>query len=179
MPTIKSLEEANKCSAVRLTDVRKRAKVGDLFRLSPHQGTVLWGRLIKRGHFFGMEFNLNLVYIYDVLSETMPSLDRMSPSNLLLPPKVVNNLGWSRGYWEIMAQVPLEPKDILNRHLFKRLWGTGNPQDYDVVTEGGHKVTDALLDARPLGQSGVSNYNDVDWTVREILVSRGLIPSEK
>jgi hypothetical protein len=34
-PRFKSLEEANEVSAVRLTDERRFARLGDIFRLSP------------------------------------------------------------------------------------------------------------------------------------------------
>ncbi|WP_035347870.1 hypothetical protein [Edaphobacter aggregans] len=38
MRVLKSMEEANECTAIRLTDKRQRAKVGDIFRLSPAAG---------------------------------------------------------------------------------------------------------------------------------------------
>jgi hypothetical protein len=53
MRVLKSMEEANECTAIRLIEKRQRAKVGDIFRLSPAVGVYLWGRLIKRAQFFG------------------------------------------------------------------------------------------------------------------------------
>jgi hypothetical protein len=41
MRVLKSMEEANECTAIRLTDKRQRAKVGDIFRLSPAVGVFL------------------------------------------------------------------------------------------------------------------------------------------
>ena len=52
MDVLKSLNEANEVSAVRLVNKRQTAKVGDIFRLSPFSGVFLWGRLIKRSRFF-------------------------------------------------------------------------------------------------------------------------------
>jgi hypothetical protein len=69
----KSVEEANEVSAVRWTGERRFAKVGDLFRLSPYQDLFLWGRLIKRSRFFGLDALFNLVYIYDVVNPDRPS----------------------------------------------------------------------------------------------------------
>src|ERR1041384_4825091 len=137
MHKLRTLEEANEVSAVRLTEKRRHAKPGDLFRLSPHAGVVLWGRFIKRARFFGANFDANLVYIYDVISSDRPKPEALRPSNLIIGPAVVNNLGWVRGYWEIMASEAVLPGDVLDRHLFIRYHGTGSPGDYDLVDENG------------------------------------------
>ena len=63
MRSIRTLEAANEITAVRLTDRRRFAKVGDLFRLWPHAGVFLRGQLIERARFFGDDFETNLVYI--------------------------------------------------------------------------------------------------------------------
>ena len=76
MRVLKSMEEANECTAIRLTYKRQRAKVGDIFRLSPAVGVFLWGRLIKKASFFGLGFELNLVYVYDAWALTALHLRR-------------------------------------------------------------------------------------------------------
>jgi len=176
MRAIKTLEEANKVTAVRLTEKRRFAKVGDVFRLSPHPNVFLWGRLIKRAKFFGDNFEANLVYIYDAISSERPKPEILTPFNLIVGPSVVNNLGWVRGYWEIMASEPLRPSDVRDIHLFVRYWGTGSPADYDLVDENGRVVVDHSLNPRSLGQSGYSNFNHIDWLVGGILQERGVIP---
>lgn len=176
MPSIRTWEAANEITAVRLTDRRRFAKVGDLFRMSPHAGVFLWGRLIKRARFFGDDFEANLVYIYDAISRERPKAEVLIPSNLIIGPAVVNNLGWVRGYWEIMASEPLRPGDIREKPLFVRYRGTGSPTDYDLVDEDGRVVTDAVADPGTLGQSGYSNFNHIDWLVRGILQDRSVIP---
>ena len=50
--SIRTSEEANEVTAVRLTGKRRFARVGDLFRLSPYADVFLWGRLIKEGEVF-------------------------------------------------------------------------------------------------------------------------------
>ncbi len=176
MRSIRTLEEANEVTAVRLTEKRRFAKVGDLFRLSPHAGVFLWGRLIKKARFFGDDFEMNLVYIYDAISRERPQPEVLIPSNLITGPSVVNNLGWVRGYWEIMASQSLGPADKQEEHLFVRYRGTGSPADYDLVDENGRVVVDRRVDPRTLGQSGYGNFNYVDWLVRGILEARGVIP---
>jgi hypothetical protein len=98
MTKLKSIEEANEVSAVRLVRKRQRAKVGDIFRLSPLKDIFLWGRLIKRAKFFGLDAEFNLVHIYDAIGQDRPANDLLSPQNLIMGPSVVNNLGWARGY---------------------------------------------------------------------------------
>ena len=148
--------------------------MGDLFRLSPKPGIFLWGRLIKRARFFGHEFESKLVYIYDVIGSERPELELLSQSNLIIGPREVNNLGWVRGYWEIMASEPLQANDVRDKHLFVRYRGT--PSDYDLVDEDGRIVDSAGVDPRSLGQCGYSNFNHIDWLVRNIPEDRGLIP---
>jgi len=174
--TIRTLEEANEITAVRLTDRRRFSKVGDLFRLSPHVGVFLWGRMIKRARFFGEGFEANLVYIYDAISSERPKAEVLTPSNLIIGPAVVNNLGWVRGYWEIIASEPLRPGDIREKHLFVRYRGAGSPKHYDLVDEDGRVVTDAVADPRTLFHSGFSNFNHIDWLVRGNLQDRSVIP---
>ncbi len=177
MRRLKSLEEANEISAVRLTDNRRRAKVGDFFRLSPYCGVIVCGRLIKRSNFFGVDAEFNLVYIYDAIGSERPSPQFLTPKNLLIGPAVVNNLGWYRGYWEIMASEPLGVNDILAQHAFIRYRGTGRREDYEIVGEDGRLVSKREINPQKLSQSGFGNFNSIDWQVREILQSRGLIPN--
>jgi hypothetical protein len=121
MRSIRTLEEANEVTAVRLSEKRRFAKVGDLFRLSPYAGVFLWGRLIKKAKFFGDDFEMNLVYIYDAISPERPKPEALAPSNLIIGPSVANNLGWVRGYWEIMASQPLGSGRYTGRTLVRQI----------------------------------------------------------
>lgn len=172
MKKIESLEQANEISAVRLTEKRQMAKVGDIFRYSPEAGVYGWGRLIQRGHFFAMKLDLNLVYIYDAWGERKPDDDRLSPANLLIGPVVVNNLGWSRGYWELVDHAPIVVKDVQRRHVFIQFGGSG-PKDFIYVDGTGSRVLWPRVERRLISQSGVGNFNSVNWAVREILEERG------
>jgi hypothetical protein len=178
-PRFKSLKEATEVSAVRLTDERRFARVGDIFRLSPYPGLFLWGRLIKKSRFFGLDALFNLVYIYDAVSIERPPAALLTPENLLIGPAVVNNLGWVRGYWQIVASEKLKPEDVLAEHQFVRFRGTGNPGDYDIVGEHGQAVRGRPTNLRAMSQSGFGNFNSVDWKLKGILKQRGLIPESE
>ena len=52
----------------------------------------------------------------------------LNPMNLIIGRSVVNNLGWVRGYWEIIASEPLRPADIRDTHLIVSR-GRGKRQD--------------------------------------------------
>jgi hypothetical protein len=175
MNKLTGLQEANEISAIRLVNKRQRAKVGDIFRLSPAEGIFLWGRLIERSKFFGEAFPSNLVYIYDVISPNRPAPDLLSPKNLIIGPSVVNNLGWSRGYWEIIASETIHPTDVLDDHYFVRFHGTGSPRGYDIVDEHGIIVRRAKVEFEKLSQSGFGNFNFIDWRIQQILRDRHLI----
>ena len=175
MTNLRSLEEANEVSAIRLVKKRQRAKAGDIFRLSPLNGIFFWGRLIKRAKFFGLGAEFNLVYIYDAGGPDRPSPELLSPNNLVIGPSVVNNLGWARGYWEIVASEPVKPADMLDRHLFIRYHGTGSTRDYDIVDEKGRTVRLSKDPPGKLAQSGLGNFNSIDWQLTAILRERGIL----
>ncbi len=175
MKQLNSIEEAKEVSAVRLTEARPRPKEGDIFRLSPSTGIYLWGRLVKRSHFFGVAADFNLVYIYDAVSDHRPAPALLSPSNLIIGPCVVNNLGWSRGYWQVMANEPVTNADRLVQHRFIQFRGYGGPENHEVVDESGKVVKGDHRDWKRLGQSGFGNFNSVDWCIRAVLNERGIL----
>jgi hypothetical protein len=80
-----------------------------------------------------------------------------------------------RGYWKIVASELVLPNDTLDRHLFVRFRGTGRGDDYDLVNEAGKKLDIPHSETdMSLGQSGIGNYNQIDWNLQEILRERGV-----
>jgi hypothetical protein len=175
MHELTTLEQACEISAIRLVHKRQNAKVGDIFRLSPSDGIFLWGRLVKKANFFGLNKAFNLVYIYDVVSQELPNPDQLTPENLLIGPTVVNNLGWLRGYWEIIEHRPIYREDLLNEHFFIRFRGVGGGNNYEIVDERGTVIKQPDMGKQKIAQSGFSNFNAIDWEIRDILECRGII----
>ncbi len=118
---------------------------------------------------------MKLVYIYDCVSLEQPPPKLLTPTNLLIGPHVVNNLGWIRGYWEIMESRSVNLDDVRERHLFASYHGTGSRADYDLVNENGDVVVDPRVDPASLGPAGFSNFNYIDKLVTHILKARGVI----
>ncbi len=113
------------------------------------------------------------MYIYDAIGSDRPAPQFLNSRNLIIGPSVVNNLGWVRGYWEIMDSPPLLLTDIRETHLFVRYRGTGSPADYDLVDEHERVVVDPAVDPKSLGQSAYSNFNAIDGNARNSVESNG------
>jgi hypothetical protein len=79
-----------------------------------------------------------------------------------------------------MSSEPVTATDVLNTHLFVKFKGNGRPDDYDLVDEVGAKVRVKHSEADTLlAQSGIGNYNLIDWRIQEVLQSRGVFPSQR
>lgn len=145
-----------------LTPSRKVLKPGDIFVMLPPDDLYLFGRVILAD-----SPNLapipksNLIYIYDRrASDMVPPLEALTPDRLLIPPHFVNRLGWSRGYFETVARVPLTPSDLLPQHCF---WSPGRKRYYD---ESGQQIKARV---EPCGAWGLGNYRVIDDLVSDAL----------
>jgi hypothetical protein len=86
---------------------RKRPSTGDVFVLKPREDVYYYGKVIKTDIQSTNPFlsGWNLVYIYNFSSSSIveESNLRLEVSDLLLPPVVTNNRGWSDGYFLTVA----------------------------------------------------------------------------
>ena len=92
---------------------RKRVHVGDVFAMQMADEGFVFGRVVSTDARWdeSEEFpGMYLVYVYAGVSPEKKVPDRalMSVDNLLLPPKIINRVGWSRGYMETIANVPFD-----------------------------------------------------------------------
>ena len=64
----------------------------------------------------------NLVYVFkhQSPSKTMPDRSHLHSDQLLIPPQLINRLGWSRGYFETLGNLPFGPGEVLPVHCFER-----------------------------------------------------------
>jgi len=97
---------------------RRLPKVGDIFRFETSDGVFRFGRVIKDDAVVGPFRDAWLIYIYDVTSAdglTIPHLDK---DMLLVPPMIVNQSLWSKGFFEVVKNEPLASSDVRMTHCF-------------------------------------------------------------
>jgi hypothetical protein len=139
---------------------RRRLKAGHIFVLQPDE-RYLFGRVITTNAVAGGFPNCVLVYIFRTSSgsTTLPPRSELGPDSLLVPPIMTNRLPWSRGYFETIAELPLEPGDVLKHHCFRSTQG----KYYD---EANHELPGPV---EPVGTWGLHSYRTIDDTVSDAL----------
>jgi hypothetical protein len=103
---------------------RKTPRPGDIFALSPAEDLYLFGRVISGDARVG-RIPATLIYIYSTRQSAMRPIpmDQLTPDGLLIPPILTNRLPWSRGYFQVVASMPLREGDRLADHRFRDVRG--------------------------------------------------------
>ena len=107
-------------NAVKLTlSNRRKVKIGDIFKVAITQDVNYFGLVIDQGTFFGIDGNFHLIGIFNISHQDAPAADEVTinASELILQ-AVVNNLGFSRGYWEVIRNQPIPAYLKKLPHLF-------------------------------------------------------------
>lgn len=92
---------------------RKAPRKGDVFVVQPFQSVFYFGKVIKTNICSSDSFvnGMFLIFIYDEMS-TVPQIPcDLNDSSLLIAPTIVNRLGWSRGYFETICNLPLTERE--------------------------------------------------------------------
>lgn len=139
---------------------RKRLLVGDVFVLQPAGHPFYFGRVIRLDAMIRIFKNCILVYIYNATSDDKANIPRLSKFDLLIPPKMINRLGWSRGYFETVANIPLCEDEIIWPHCFKDPLGGGYRDEYNHVLP--HRF-------EPCGFYALGNFRTLDDEVSKAL----------
>jgi len=146
---------------------RKAVHAGDVFAMQVPDGRFLFGRVISTEAVWnnvGAGHPAILIYIYRHVSQdaapVLPDRKVLSPGNLLVPPKFINRLPWSRGYFQTIASLPLAQGDVLPVHcfyssVFRRYYG-----------DGGRELPGRV---EPCGTWALSSYRTVDDDVSRAL----------
>ncbi|PTX47371.1 immunity protein 26 of polymorphic toxin system [Melghirimyces profundicolus] len=147
---------------VKMNPSRKRPKPGDVFVIQPKKGVYYYGRVIrtKMPNKNPMMRGWNLIYIYKVPTEKIVMPDQLNERGLLIPPKIVNNQGWLKGYFQTIGSIPLQEEDYVKDYGF---WDAFTKT---FVDEEGNK-----LDFKPKMYSdyGVGSYGSVAYDVQQAL----------
>lgn len=146
---------------------RKKPQKGDIFVVQPFQNIFYYGKVIETDIRSKDSFvnGMFLILVYDKMSKSKDSpipsdLDRC---DLLIAPTIVNRLGWSRGYFETICNLPLTDQER------KMSFGFWSFQRQCFVNVEGTK-----LESRPRYYTdyGLGNYLVVGEKIQAVLRKR-------
>ncbi len=130
--------------------------------------SFLFGRVVSTAARWALAEDsgtVNLVYVYDYRSsdKKVPDRQHLGADRLLVPPQLINRLGWSRGYFETLANLPLEEGEVLREHCFQTNVYAAGPRWFD---ERANALPEPVP---PVGAWGAGN-----WLTLEAEVFRAL-----
>lgn len=141
---------------------RKKPQDGDIFTLSPTD-KFLFGRVLRADINNGEAPTpwSYLIYIYQAQSPTKePDLSLLTRDKLLISPLFINQLPWTKGYFEKILHRQLSPADKLEQHCF-----------YDLakgkyVDDRGHPIPKKI---EPCGNFALNSYWSLDDMISDAL----------
>jgi len=148
-----------------LAPSRRNVREGDIFTMQLPDSSYLFGRVVRTdADCFAP--GCILIYIFSY-RETAPLPPRgLLVRDLLIPPRTINRLGWSRGYFQTIGNRAFEDGERLAIHYFKpNVRRTGGPE---YVDEDGRSLA-SPPDGVPVGSSGLGNYRTVDDEISDAL----------
>lgn len=98
---------------VKMEPSRKRPKKGDVFVIQPKEGIYFFGKVVITNITSSdlMVNGWNLIYIYKGSGINLEISDTLDDRDLLIPPQIVNNQGWLKGYFKTIGTLPITNKD--------------------------------------------------------------------
>lgn len=147
---------------IKMNPTRKRPKVGDVFVIQPLEGIYFFGVVvrIKIPSSNPMVNGWNLVYIYRNPSRKMEIPKDLTSQELLIPPQIVNNQGWLKGYFQTIGSITLTDKDFVKDYGF---WSFVKKQ---FVNEEG---TPLGFQPEKYTDYGIGSYGSVSHDVKCVL----------
>jgi hypothetical protein len=147
---------------IEMEPSRKQRKEGEVFVIQPSKDLFFYGKVIKTqiqlsdpimngGH---------LIYIFNHSSKTLEMPEYLNPNNLLIPPQIINNQGWSKGYFKTLGiqQVTDEERQI-------------DFGFFDIVSKGFVNEEGVRLNCKPkvYGDFGLGSYGTVSFVLKKVL----------
>lgn len=154
---------AVRTNLLALKPSRKAPRAGELFAMQLPDERFLFGRVVSTEAMAGPSMpGAILIYVYRPRfdSMTVPDRSELSPTKLLVPPMMTNKLPWSKGYFETVADWPLEPGDLLRQHCF---FSAARGRYFD---EAGNELPGPV---EPVGDYGLHSFWTIDDAVSDAL----------
>lgn len=145
---------------------RKKAQPGDVFAVGLPDGTFLFGRVVSTHAQWTLAVDADpaiLIYLYrerSAAKAAVPDRSMMRPDRLLVSPIMTNRLAWTRGYFETLANVPLEPNEVLPQHCFL---SASRGRYFD---DEGNELTGAI---EPVGDYALHSFRTIDDQISDAL----------
>lgn len=121
----------------------------------------LFGRVILTEAVVGPMTGVLLLYVFGGRSDTMelPDPVDLRPDRLLVSPILTNRKGWSEGLFETIGNVPLDERDVLDQHCFRRWNG-------DYLDELSNPLPGPV---EPVGDFGLHSFRTIDDEISDAL----------
>ncbi|MBG0831638.1 hypothetical protein HS041_28310 [Planomonospora sp. ID67723] len=142
---------------------RKALAPGDLFTFSIKTRGYFFGRVISPSmpEDHPLTSSACLIYIYAFEnSEKRIDLQSIDVRSFLIPPLFTNRRPWTMGYFQVLENIPLTQRDVLEKHCF---WDV--PFDR-YVDEMGCLVEKKI---EPCGSFGLASYYGISEEIGEAL----------
>lgn len=141
---------------------RKVQRPGDVFVMLLPNERYLFGRVIATdAQLFAMT-KVVLVYIFKTqqVGKQLSDRDELQTDRLLIPPVFTNRLGWSRGFFETIDNLPFLDGERLEQHSFLHPL---HDRHYDEYSK---PVSNPV---EPIGMFAVGNYRTIDEHISDAL----------
>lgn len=146
-----------------LKKTRKRPLRGDVFVFQLDDGRVLYGRVV-RDDVECLGVRCFLIYIHDIILDTTEHQpEEFDTSSLLLPPMLVPQQMWTRGFFKNVESQSMAAKHELRQHCFDEQKHSG-PDSY--VDEYGKHLAKR---SEPCGPAGIFTDLGVEAEVLKAL----------
>lgn len=147
---------------------RKPLKPGDVFVMGLPDAMHLFGRVISTSARWTVAQDsgtTNLVYVFDHRSpdRAIPAREHLRADRLLVPPQLVNRLGWNRGYFETLGTLPFEDGETLDVHCFESRTFAAGPRWFDDTAR------ELPRPVPPVGVWGAGNHRTLEDAACEAL----------
>ncbi|KJS16093.1 MAG: hypothetical protein VR69_10860 [Peptococcaceae bacterium BRH_c4b] len=154
--------ESEGINLIKMEPSRKKPKEGDVFVIQPEKGLYYLGRVIRTNISSKDPFvnGSSLIYIYDNSVKSLEIPSSLANRELLIPPQIVNNLGWVRGYFKTIGNLPVLQEDLLEDYGF-----------WDVITQRYVDEEGKVIAKQPkvIGSYALGSYGSVSYKVSQVL----------
>lgn len=141
---------------------RKKPKTGDVFVIQPIQGRFLYGHVIKTNieNDDPMIKGWSLIFIYGKVTSDPVLPESFRSNEFILPPMIVNNQGWLKGYFKTIGNIPVSNNELEKSYGF-----------WDILTKGYVNEEGVPLINVPeiYGDYGLSSYGAVSYGIDKLL----------